>query len=170
MSLAYRPADVHDVGCIVGTWLDSYKNAHSAGLIAMDQWKSVMEPQVRRVLARAGVEAFVAYHPGETDHIADLYGWIVVERGHDQPLVHYCYVKSAYRKQGIARGLFRIASVDPAAPFFYTCKTYVVHELRNRSLIAASRWQPLIARRPEDQHRRPRGEHGRHAARDQRDH
>jgi GNAT superfamily N-acetyltransferase len=159
VSLAYRPAEVDDLVCIVGNWIDSFRSAHAAGMIAMADWKAVMTPQIRRVLARQNVEAFVAHHPGETDHVADIYGWIAVERGHAQPLVHYCYVKSAYRKQGIARGLFRAAAIDPAKPFFYTCKTYVIHELRSKSLILSARWQPLIARRAEDQHQ-ARGDHG----------
>lgn len=164
MSLAYRRAAAGDETFVVYSWCASFRSSHTAGLIAMDDWRAVMEPQIRKVLSRPGGEVWVAYHPGETDHVADLYGWLAVERGHALPLVHYVYVKSPFRKHGIARGLFAAAGVDPAAPFFYTCKTYVVHELRH--LIPAARWQPLIARRSEDQHHRPRGDHGRHAARD----
>jgi GNAT superfamily N-acetyltransferase len=112
----------------------------------MEDWRAVMEPQLRKLLTRPGVEVWVACHPGEEDHRSDLYGWIAVERGHRQPLVLYVYVKQAYRRQGLARGLFAAVGIDPAAPFSYAAKTSAVRDLRSK--IPLSRWEPLIARFP----------------------
>lgn len=165
MSLAYRPAEAGDVVFIVNSWLSSFRGSHTAGMIAMDDWKQVMERQVRRVLARDGVRAYVAYAPGETDKKVDLYGWIAVELGHDAPLVHYCYCKRAYRRMGIARGLFATAGVDPSKRFFYTCKTPSAAVLARHRKIPKARWSPLIARYPKDQ-TQARGEHGRDNDRD----
>lgn len=170
MSLAYRRAEERDLALVIDSWLESYRFAHAAGLIALDDWRDVMVPQVKRVLARPGVAVHVAYHPGETDQRADLYGWIAVERDYvvpvrgreridgtkpmwieklvasDCPLVHFVYVKEAYRRMGIARGLFKAARVDPTLRFLHTCKTAVVTELKRA--IPRAVWSPLIARQP----------------------
>lgn len=157
MSLSYRRAEERDLPFVVRSWVSSYRTAYAAGLLLMDDYRLIMERQVRRVLERPGVEVWVAYAPDEDDPRADLYGWIAVERGYEvpvagrmqpaeEPLVHYCYVKSNYRREGIARGLFRAAGIDPAEPFAFTCTTGVVADLRHK--IPRARWNPLIARHP----------------------
>lgn len=170
-SLEYRPADERDAPFIVDSWVSSYRNAYAAGLISMTDWREVMTEQVRRVLLRPGVDAIVACHPTDIDGATDLYGWIAVERGYsvpirtsemrggrrlhtttmqlaDEPLVHYVFVKQAYRRMGIARGLFEAAHIDPARPFRYTCKTAMVRKLAGQ--IPGSEWAPLIARYPRE--------------------
>lgn len=162
--IQYRPADgPDDFRFVVETWLDSYRDAHAAGLIQWDDWRAVVRPQLIKVLARRGVETFVAAWEGEEPGLADLAGWVSVERGYQvpvtrssgrrhqrelvtspDPLVHYVYVKAGYRRSGIARGLFRAAGVDPLAPFRYTCKTGIVTELAAK--VPLARWSPLIAR------------------------
>lgn len=144
-ALAYRLAREHDRPFVVESWLSSYRTAHAAGLIAMDDWHDVMLRQVERVLARPGCETHVACHPGEDLPGADLYGWIATEPEPEPglgPLVHYCYVKVAYRRMGIARGLLSAAGVDRQRPWVYTCKTGVVSSLP----LGQGRWRPLIAR------------------------
>ena len=144
MSLAFRRAEEPDRPFIVDSWLESYRTAHAAGLIAMEDWRSVMGAQFERVLARPRVETFVAHHPGEVDHVADLYGWIAVERGHTLPYVLYVYVKQPYRRMGIARGLFGAAGVKPDAPFHHACKTAVLSDLKTK--IPFARFSPLAVR------------------------
>jgi hypothetical protein len=145
MSLAYRPAAEPDMVLVVDSWVESYRTAHAAGLIAMEDWRDIMRAQVRKVLARPGGECWVAHKPGDDGSGADLYGWLALERGHSIPLVHYVYVKQNYRRIfGIGRGLFRAAGIDPAAEFSYTCKTAVVSDLRDK--IPRARWTPLVAR------------------------
>lgn len=165
MSLAFRRAIPSDMRLVVESFLDSYRTAHAAGLIAMEDWRDVMEPQWLKVLARPGVEVHVAHHPDEADPRYDVYGWLAIERGYDEvrkvqrdrkwvrrlvradaPLVHYVYVKKLYRKHGIARGLFRAAGVDPRQPFNHTTTTAVVSELGDH--VPLARFTPLIARHP----------------------
>lgn len=150
---------------VVASFVDSYADAHAAGLVAFDDWRDVMTPQVCRILSRAGVEVTVAYHPDEPDRRADVYGWVAVERGYDvirkrrehgrwvekkvptdEPLVHYVFVKQPFRQMGLARRLFHAAGVDPMRPFNHTCKTGVVSKLAPK--VPFARWQPLIARFP----------------------
>lgn len=165
MSLKIRSATEQDLRMVVATWSDSFRLTHAAGLIAVDDWRDVMEAQIRKVLARPGVTTLVAYHPGETDGRRDLYGWLAVERDYlvpthtrvngrwvDQvvaswcPLVHYAYTLRDYREHGVQRALWRAANVDPAAEFFYTCRTPAVSRVAHKILRA--QWKPLIARFP----------------------
>lgn len=161
--IAYRVAIESDYRLIVESFLDSYRDAHAAGLIAMEDWHPVMGPQWRKLLARPGVVVHVAHHLGETDTIADVAGWIAVERDYEEmrsvqrggrfvkrivrsnlPLVHYVFVKLNYRREGIARGLFAAAGVDPSQPFNHSAKTGVISELASKTPHA--RFRPLIAR------------------------
>ncbi len=165
MSLAYRRADAGDLDFIIGGWVDSYRTSRAAGLIQMADWPGIMSDQVRKVLARPGVVAWVAYHPGEKDRIADLYGFIVVETDYevvrsdringrwqrhrvkaDVPLVHYVMVKQAFRRMGVARGLFKAAGVG--GQFNYTCHTPIVTTLAAK--IPGARWEHLVARFPKE--------------------
>ncbi len=164
MTLAYRLAVAEDMPMVVASWADSFRTSRSAGLIAMEDWLSVMTVQIRKILARPGTSVHVACHPGEDDHRADLYGWIAVHRGHlvtateqdgnrhgrrlvenHVPLVLYVYTKAPYRRMGIARGLFRAADVGPR--WDYACRTSVVSKLAEK-IPPESEWLHLAARFP----------------------
>lgn len=145
-SLGYRRAEDPDRAFIVNSWVSSFKLSHAAGVIPLSMYEPVYREAVGVVLERPGIEVWVAYHPGETDAIADLYGWICVERGHPSPLVHYTFVKAAFRRMGIARGLFDAVGIDPLTPFHFTFKTGLVTQLRR--VIPLSTWDPLVARFP----------------------
>lgn len=132
---------------VESTFLDNYRDSHAAGLIAMEDWKAVMAPQVRRILGRPGVRVYVASNPEESaEGRADLYGWIAVEDGHPKPYVVFCYVKDPYRRLGIASRLLRAAGVDRGEPFMYATKTGIVSKLGRAMPLA--RWYPLIIRFP----------------------
>lgn len=164
MAVEYTTAKPSDLDFVVASWLDSYQSSYSAGLVQMNDWRAVMDPQIRKVLARPGVELYVARNPeADPDLRCDAHGWLACERGFkhrtrkmisgrwkstweqsDRPLVHYIYVKSAYRKRGIARGLFRAAEIDPIWPFYFTCKTPIVRDLMR--VAPGAEWNPLFAR------------------------
>lgn len=163
--LKYRVADGPDFRFVLESWLDSYKLAHAAGLVAVEEWNAVMRPQLQRILSRPGCRTYVAYNPAETESGSDLYGWAAVERGFqvpvrnringlwqtsletsEDPLIHYVFTKQAYRKLGIAKGLLKAAGVNLGEPFFYSCKTPVVSRLEQN--LAQGKWNPLLARFP----------------------
>lgn len=150
-SLAFRRAADHDHVFVMDTFLRSYITSHAAGLIQAQDWRSVMWQQFERVLARPGGETWVAYHPGETDHATDLYGWIAVERGHDVPLVIYVYVREYCRRWGIARRLFHAAGIDPTQLFAYAAKTGVVSRLKHK-IHPDAFFDPLRARFSKENH------------------
>lgn len=158
-AVSYRLADDEDRRAIAYQWVDAYRTAHAAGMIAMDDWCDVMSPQVDKVLARPGVETIVCFHE-DSPRFCDLYGWICVEKSYempkagtnaelvpgDRPLVHFVYVKKPYRQRGLAKALFTKAGVDPRECFFYSCKTGWAQRLARK--IPRARWAPLIVRHP----------------------
>lgn len=129
MTIAYRNAVVTDVPFIVSSWSRSYKESRSAGMIASDDWESVMHPQIRKVLARSGTRAIVAIESTDPDF---LYGWIAGNMSGSIPVVFYTYVKESYRRAGYARGLLRDLGVDPSQRFAYTCWTPVILKLATK--------------------------------------
>jgi hypothetical protein len=142
--IGHRPAADHDRAFVVDSWIDSYRTAHTAGMIGMSRWRMVMWPEVERVLDRPGTETIVAYETTETDHVADLYGFICVDTSDEPPIVFYCYVKQPYRQSGVARSLFKAAGVDPDLHFVYACRTGMVARLRGK--IPCAKFNPLSAR------------------------
>lgn len=157
MSFAIRPADAGDRTFIIQNWLDSYRTAFSAGLIAMEDWYKVMWPQVEKVLDRPGVRTLVAHETDETERVADLYGFITFDPamrhllGRDKratilPTVVYVYVKGSHRRWGYARKLFAAAGIDPRSEFVYVCDTEATKRLRMK--IPNAKWAPLSARFP----------------------
>jgi hypothetical protein len=168
--LEYRQAVETDLRFVVGSWVDSYRTAHAAGLISMDDWKAVMKPQVVKVLLRPGIEVIVAFKPGEQAP-SDIYGWVCIERNVFAPtkgledgrrvestvlipvVVHYIFVKFLYRRSSIASGLLRAARRDPTKPMVYTCKTGVVKQIadRHRPSSDSWSWMPLIPRCTKEQ-------------------
>ncbi len=153
MTIAYRPAADADRRFVIGSWLDSFRDSHAAGQIAMADWQSIMWAQVERILARPGCQTIVSCN---SEDPTQLHGFVTFDSdtGDDPPLVFYCYVKSAFRRWGIARGLLRTAGIDPTEPLDYAFKTAVVPRLADH--IPLSKWQPLAARFPKGEwHRRP---------------
>lgn len=168
--IEYATAKSSDLALVIDSWAASYAASYSAGIVQMRDWDRIMKPQIKKVLAREGVELLVARNPSASaaEVRADLHGWLCYERDFkhrtrvrrdgrwrdvwektDMPLVHYVYVKSAYRGMGIARGLFQAAEIDPIEPFYYTCKTKYVRELSRKS--PGGVWNPLIARFQKDE-------------------
>lgn len=137
-------------------------------------FSAVMEVTLAQVLQRPGVTTWAAHNPRErAPH--DLYGYLVWEKDpnvpswapsgkyedgkpvyklevvtSDLPLVHFCFVKQTYRHLGLARALFKVAGLDPTAPYLYSCKTSNVSKLEKAGVMPRARWFPLSARFPKD--------------------
>lgn len=145
-AIAYRRATAADMGFVVDSFLESFRTAHSAGLISMEDWRVVMTRQLSLLLARSGVEIHVAHHPGDDSHIADLYGWLAVEKSHPTPFVIYAYVKQSYRRMGLGRALLKAAGLSPTGSWDYAAKTGIVTKLAPK--MPNAKWDPLRARFP----------------------
>lgn len=110
----------------------------------MTDWRVVMTRQLSLLLARSGVEIHVAYHPGDDSHVADMYGWLAVEKSPPAPFVLYAYVKQSYRRMGIGRALLKAAGLEPTGSWEYAAKTGIVTKLAGK--MPNARWDPLRAR------------------------
>lgn len=163
-NLAFRQAAESDLPFIIGSWCDSYRDAHAAGPIPMPEYDETMSKWLRNwYLKRPGVQVWVAYHPGEdSESRADIYAWCAVEHGVKlprrirvdgrfktvleevtEPLVLYVYTKQPYRRLGVAKALLKRAGCDVSQPFLYGFKTGVVKDI---NLFKNGRWQPLVIR------------------------
>jgi GNAT superfamily N-acetyltransferase len=148
LTVAYRAAELADREFIIDTWLRSYRLSRTAGLIAMDDWRSVMWPQIAKILDRPSVTTMVAFDPDETGRLVDLFGFVCADVTEGTPLVFYVYVKGAYRGWGYARGLFAALDINPRRRFAYACDTYVVSELREAGKIPRAYFDQVSARFP----------------------
>lgn len=153
MAVAVRPLEQEERDLVVHAWLESFRLANTAGLIAMDRWWDVMAPEATRILDREGTETLVAYETEEESGIADLYGFLVFDKTPElpyrsAPMVYYAYTKGPYRKAGYQRLLFEAAGIDPSKPFVYSCSTPAESEIRRARKIPCAQWKPLLARFP----------------------
>jgi len=96
--IRYRPAVASDVQFIIRTWIQSYKGAHGAGILSIDEFEvpcecgrpvrydfsAVMEVTLARLLQRPGLTTWVAHNPRERPP-HDLYGYLVSETGANLP-------------------------------------------------------------------------------------
>lgn len=161
--IACRPMAAEDRHFVVSSWTQSYRTANTAGLIQDEDWYPIMDAQIGKVLDRPDVRTIVAAHPGSTDHVADLLGFLTVDTEERPALVYYVFVKLPYRRAGngrlwsgpgVARQLFAAAGVDPSYPFFYVCSTPMARTLERK--IPLARWRPLYGRFPKHERRQGR--------------
>lgn len=152
--ITHRAIDTQsDRDFVISSWSASYRTSYSAGIIDMDAWATVMHAQLGRFLDRPNVRTVLAVERRDPTF---LYGFITadttvqvepLDRGKTREwpaLVYYCYVKSAYRETGIARGLFGAIGIDPRSRFLTACKTAASTRFASKTPLA--KWNPLVAR------------------------
>lgn len=147
-----------DRSFVVESWISSYR--HRPALVGFHDWHGVMTLAVGRIIALPGVKVIMATDADAEPGIADLLGWMAYEpravtRAYndetrrweyrrvpsadrtpaDEPLCWYVYTKATYRKNGVARRLFRHAGIDPRGRFHYVCDTNAVDALRSAGKI-----------------------------------
>lgn len=144
--IAIRASEARDERFVIASWLSSWRDSYSAGLIQDADWFTVMWPQLEKLLARPGVRCLVAADTDEPEHVADLFGFVAADTSRPTPLLLYVYVKQAYRRAGLARRLLEAVGVDPGGRFEYACKQPLPAALFAK--VPYARWNPLAARYP----------------------
>lgn len=156
----YRPADLSpgsdERRFVISSWSSSYKASHFAGLITAEDWADIMHVQLGKIIDRPTTRTLVAV---SADRHPFLYGFIAGDTSGRQPIIHFVYVKDAFRSERVgdrregpryARGLCAALGVDPAGPFLYTCRTPVVsqlvHPASGQSKIPRATFCPAAAR------------------------
>ncbi len=89
LACTVRVGKPDDLAFVVDSWT---KHAHRK------QRLRTATAHVRALLARAGARLVVAHVPNEPD---DILGWVAAEDG-KPPCIHYVYVRSVARRQGVA--------------------------------------------------------------------
>lgn len=150
---------------VLSTWLSAFRRSPSAGLVARSRWRDVMWPELEATLSRDGVRILVVKDLDAPSGEADLFGHLVWEpdalraRGTTgMALVYFCFVKKDARGNGLARGLFAAAGIDPRGKFLYACQTPAVMALREAGKLRRADWRPHLGRlepheRIQDEHR-----------------
>ena len=120
-SLAIIPALPVHKNFIFQTWLKAYRYDSPFGKgipnkVFFDRHHKILE----RILARPTAKVLAAVEP--TEH-STLFGYLAFEASIDRPVIHFAYVKEAFRKLGVAKALFTHASIEPNGAAF-THRTY----------------------------------------------
>lgn len=118
-SVQYRAPNQEDVNFIFNSWLKSNRHAKNIFDVPNPVYFSQHHVLVEGLLKRSNV--IIACNPIDS---AQIYGFISYETIEDSPVVHYVYVKEAFRKLGLCKMLIKRANIDYDKPFFVShfCK------------------------------------------------
>lgn len=128
----YRTATQADLPFIFSSWLDSYANSSP---LTVNILKSVFHREHRKVIDRLlreeAIQVVVICLDDDPNVIC---GFLVFEQ--DPEILHYAYIKSAFRRLGIMTGAFKMLGVD-AGKTTCTHWTYLLSQLKPK-------WPKLI--------------------------
>lgn len=106
-----RGATNADDSFIFATWLRSYRHSSQfAKRITNEVYFKRHHKVIERILERTGVTALVAVLP---DDPTIILGYLIGEQFQHMPVIHFVYVKQAFRNNGIAQALFNEANFSP---------------------------------------------------------
>jgi GNAT superfamily N-acetyltransferase len=157
VNVDFRDAADTDRTFVISSWLDASKHSHSAGLIQMSDWYSTMWIQYEKAMDRQDMRTIVAFEKTDPSF---LYGFIVADPTDQRipekdgsvrwypGLVLFVFVKQSYRREGIARQLFKQAGIEPHRQFLYGCNTQQASRLASK--VPAARFNPLAGRYPKE--------------------
>lgn len=130
-----RDAVEDDVALIMSSWLRSHKqNGPQERKLTNTVYFSNHVPIVRALVARCPI--LVAELEGVRD---EALGWVCYdEPDADRFVVHYVYVKSVYRKQGVAKTLLKGAGWQPNQEIE---ASHIGIELKRKQ---GAKWVPII--------------------------
>lgn len=95
-----RPAEVSDVGFIMSSWVESFKESMPMCIVPSKIYFTKQKELVRRIITKA--DCLVACNE---DDYEQLFGFCCYERIMDCNLIHYVYTKGLYRNMGVCEAL-----------------------------------------------------------------
>lgn len=135
-AITVRPfRDKTDKEFLFSTWLRNYKHSsYFAKRIRPHVFFAGHHAIIDHLLRKPAVKIAVACPRGDSETIL---GYLAYELKEDAaPVVHFVFVKQAFRKMGVARTLFQSAGIDPGSIRF-THWTYPVDD-------AIKKWPEII--------------------------
>lgn len=110
-----RTATPSDHPFIYNSWLKYFKNnSYFARRIKSAIFFEWHHSAIERILARQTSLALIACDPENEDVI---HGYLVIERG-EKPVIHWVFVKEAFRRLGIASALIEASGVTFPNAYF----------------------------------------------------
>ena len=121
-----RLASSSDASLVYSTWLRSYADQHK------DQHRGILYKSHRKII-RNLMEKSITVMAVMDDDPNQIFAWMCGLRSKSGPLlVHYCYVKDAFRQLGLAKLLLRHFEHRSGEPVICSHKGYVYKSLRDR--------------------------------------
>lgn len=115
-TITFRPQTTEDLPFIHNSWGESiYRGSPAYRALTPAEFHSFHRPTRERFFAKPNTAVIVAVNPN--DHWQIL-GWIAVEKIPSGIILQYVYVKSIYKRRGLAKELVKRAI--PGPPVFYT--------------------------------------------------
>jgi GNAT superfamily N-acetyltransferase len=108
-----------DLDRILREWLSSFRSSPWAGVIPNNLYRKVYAETIRQLLSR-GARIDVACYAEKPEIIV---GFICYEMTPRDKILHYAFIRSDYRGNGIARALMNNAGFLPNQPYVYTFRT-----------------------------------------------
>lgn len=128
-----------DIERVVREWLSSFRNSRWAGVIPNNLYKKVYAETIRQLINR-GARIDVACYEKKPEL---LLGFICYEHTPRDKILHYVFVRSDYRQNGIGKLLLSTAGFSPGQPYVYTFRT------PDSSFFPGGSHIPALARRKE---------------------
>lgn len=115
-SIIFRAHTSEDLAFILDSWGSSYfKGCSVHKRLSPNEFHEFHRPQRMRFFSKPNTTCIVASPSDDPWHIM---GWIAVEKIASGLILHYVYVKDAFKNQKIAQQLIQRAL--PTQPVFYT--------------------------------------------------
>lgn len=132
-----RNATEADVPFIFNSWLKSYRSSNSVKNISNPVYFEFQHKVIEKLLTRSQVYMLCA-----SDDPSQVYGYLVCEEIEQVPVLHYCYVKYAFRGMKLCSMLMKHAKLDKQRGGFYTYETHAITKLLGKSAFV---YNPYLA-------------------------
>lgn len=123
-----RNATEADVPFIFNSWLKSYRGSSSAKAVSNPVYFEFQHKAIEKLLQRSQVFMLCS-----AEDSTQVYGYIVTEEVEQVPIMHYCYVKYAFRGMGLCSALMKHAKLDKNKGGFYTHDTHAAAKLLGKT-------------------------------------
>lgn len=126
----FRPHTKDDLNFIQNSWGKSYaEGVNGNRLITSKEFHSYHRPIREKILNRPNIAIIVCCSKDSEDLII---GYSIVEKPRESRglILHYLYVKSAFKQEGIAKQLIKKSCVD--RPILYTHSTTLAGKIIHR--------------------------------------
>lgn len=123
-----RKATEADVPFIFNSWLKSFKGSNAVKNVPGPVYFDFHHKAIEKLLQRSQVEVLCA-----PDDQSQVFGYVVHETVEGVKVLHYAYVKYAFRGMGLCSLLFKQADANKQVGGFYTHDTHSSAKLLGNS-------------------------------------